>query len=440
MQWLFCARTAVVLGCSSIVQRRRHVAVLILASVIAAPSAHAETAEPLRLADVLESAQQANPAIQVVRQRAAAMRAVPAQVSAYDDPTLSWEAWNVPESLRVDQADNNIFRLAQKVPWPGKRTLAGTVAERQADAALHDVQAAQLDLTAAVTRAYYDLWLTHQKRDILTRDKQVVERVAHTTEQKYGVGTATQVDALRAQVELTHMVIEINTAALAIETAQAELNALLSRRPDEPLGVPQDPPMQPPDASIETLTDLALQQRPELAAQRATIAREQSGVELAQLNRRPDFEFSIGRFVNYGRNDGFGAMASVTVPFVYGAKYDAGTDEARAKLASAEAELRHWQDLVRREVAQAYARARTAVLQHNLARGTHIPQAEQALRVTESAYQAGSADFLSLLDTLRNIETIHMQHVEAEADLGKATADLARAVGGELPPPPTTRQ
>src|SRR5262249_34706150 len=170
------------------------------------------------------------------------------------------------------------------------------------------------------------------------------------------------------------------------------------------------------------------------------IARQESAVELAELNRRPDFEFSFGRFINYGRSDGFGAMASVTVPFIYSGKYDAGTAEARARLAGAEADLRGWQDRVPREVAQAYTRVRTAALAHGLARGTHLPQAEQALRVTETAYQAGTADFLSLLDTVRNIEAIHIQHVEAEAELAIATADLERAVGGALPPPVAARR
>ena len=38
----------------------------------------------------------------------------------------------------------------------------------------------------------------------------------------------------------------------------------------------------------------------------------------------------------------------------------------------------------------------------------------------------------SLLDTVRNLEAIHIQHVEAEADLAKSTADLERAIGGGL--------
>jgi outer membrane protein TolC len=439
MHWWFRVRTAEVRICWLNSRRSRLAARLVLGPLAWAAVAQAQSAEPLRLADVLDIARHANPQIDAAREQAVALRAVPAQVSAYDDPTLSWEGWNIPDSLNIGQAQNNIFRLAQKVPWPGKRTLAGTVAEHAADMAQEDIRVAQLDLDVAVKRAYYDLWLTYQTRDILGRDKQLVERVSRAAEERYGTGEAPQTDALRAQVELTHMTIQIDSAGLAIDTAAAELNALLSRPSDEALGVPEGPTPRPLDASLESLTDQALQQRPELAAQRAAIAREQSGVELAAINRRPDFEFSVGRFVNYGHNDGFGAMASVTVPFIYTSKYDAGSAEARAKLATAEAELRRWQDRVRREVAQAYARVRTAALQHGLTTGTHVPQAEQALRVTEGAYQSGSADFPALLDTLRNIEAVHLQHVGAEAEWAKATADLERAVGGELPPPLAAR-
>jgi len=417
------------------VHHRRCMAALMSALTIAASSAaRVSGASTLELADVLARAEEANPEIEVVRQRAAAMRAVPAQVSAWDDPTVRWEAWDIPDTWQVDQAETNIFWLGQKVPWPGKRTVAGRVAEHEADAAKHDVRTARLDLATMVTRAYYDLWLADEQRDILARDTSIVERIARTIEQKYAVGTATQADALRIQVELTHRTTETATAALAIEIAAAELNALLSQPPDTPLGVPENPPMLAPRASLETLTAAALDQRPELAAQRAAVARERSGVDLARLNRRPDFEFSVGRFVNYQRNDGFGAMASINVPFVYGAKYDAAVSEAGARLVAAEAELRRRQDRVRREVAQAHARVRTAALQHDLASATHVPQAEQALHVTEAAYQAGTTDFVSLLDALRNIETIHLQHAAAMAELGKATADLERAVGGELPP------
>lgn len=391
-----------------------------------------EAPRPLRLANVLEEARQRNPEIQAVRERARAAAAVPRQVSAYDDPTFSYEAWNTPEPLRVDEADNNILRLSQKVPFPGKRTLAGTIAERDADMARREAESVELDVLAAVTRAYYDLWQVHQNLVIYAREKGLVERFARVAEQKYAVGEVSQSDVLRAQVELTRLINRVSTETLAIDGARAELNARLSRASDEPLGTPEEPSPPRLDANPGVLTTLALERRPELAAQAAAIAREETSVRLAHRSYLPDFEFSVARFQNPGARNGFGAIASISIPLAYKSKYDAGVAEASARLASAEAELRRLQDRVRREVTQAFVRARTALVQHDLFVTTHVPQSEQALRVTESAYQTGTVDFLTLIDSVRAIEAVHLEHIEAAGEFEKARADLERAVGSSL--------
>lgn len=394
--------------------------------------AGAEVSEPLRLTDVVAEARQQNPEVRAARERARAAAAVPPQVSALDDPTFSWESWNAPEAFRIDRADNNIFRLSQKVPFPGKRRLAGAVAQRDADMTQRDAEGVELDVIAAVKRAYYELWQSHQNLLVYTREKVLVERFARTAERKYGVGEVTQTDVLRAQVELTRLINRVSTGTFAIASARAELNALLSREPAEPLGVPEE--ATPPtlhDTSV-SLTALALERRPELAAQAAAVSREETAIRLARRNYWPDFEFSVGRFVNFDADDGFGGMASVTIPLAYRSKYDAAAAAARARLAAAQADLRRLQDRVRREVEQAFLRVRIALLQHDLFVTTHIPQAEQTLRVSEGTYETGGVDFLTLIDTVRAIEMVHLEHIEAASELEKAYADLERAVGGDI--------
>ncbi|HSP98762.1 MAG TPA: TolC family protein [Candidatus Dormibacteraeota bacterium] len=411
-------------------RRARHLFPLIaaLALGLAAPAA----AEPLRLDDVVAIALRDNPVIANAGQRADALRERPAQASAFDDPTLSWEAWDIPESLRVDEAENNIFRLSQKVPFPGKRRLAGEAATHEADAAGEDVRTTRLEVQAAVTRAYADLWLAGERAQIIARDRILYDRLAHTAESQYAIGQTPQADVLRAQVELTHSVIEQRTAGLAIDAARADLNALLSRTPDAPLGDPEPPAVRPIDTPLATLIERALGTRPELAGQRAMIDRETSGVELAELGYWPDFEVSVGRFLNYGRSDGFGAMASVTLPFAHLDKYRAAVGEARVRVSGAESALRGLQDRVRRDVARAYAQANAAALEYELAHSTHVPHAEQAVQANEAAYASGAVDFASLLDALRTMQDTHLQHAEAAADYLRSVADLERAIGGPL--------
>src|SRR5205807_4731510 len=266
--------------------------------------------------------------------RSKAARSVPARVAAYDDPVVSWEAWNAPDSLRVDHADNNIFRLSQKLPFPGKRLFAGRMAEREADVAGADATAVELEVVAMVRRGYYDLWQRHRNLEIYSRDKSLVERLAKVAEQKYAVGQVAQPDVLRSQVELTRLINRVTTETLAIDGARAELNALLSRSPGEPLGVPEDPPPARLPQTDDDFVARALRRRPEVASKAAAVERERTKLAMSRPDYLPDFELSISRFVNFQNRDGFGAMAAISLPFAYKYKYDAAVDEARAGLAS----------------------------------------------------------------------------------------------------------
>ena len=392
-------------------------------------------AEPLSLARVLDAVRSHNPAIAGAQARADAAGSIPARARAYDDPVVSWEAWNIPEPVAVDRADNNIFRLSQRIPFPGKRTLAGEMAERDAETMRHDVGEVELDAVTTAKRAYADLWRAHQTLAVSRRDFELTERVARLVEQRYATGGTSQADVLRAQVEVSHVASELRTAELAIEDAAAGLNAVMSEPPDAPLGMPEDPapPALPPAPS--ELIERALRDRPEVAARDAAVARETTGERLAGKGLLPDFEVSVGRFVNNDASNGFGAMASMTVPLAWKGKYDAGVAEAKARVLSAEADRRRATDGIRRDVQQAYLRAKTALVQHDLFAGTHLPHAEQALHVTEAAYVAGDTDLTTLLETVRNLQRVHLEHVMATAEFEKDYADLERAVGADLPRP-----
>lgn len=415
--------------------RGRTVSILIAALWLVGGADPRARGEELRLGDVLAAALQNNPGIRAAREKARAARQMPQQAAAWDDPTFSYEAWNAPESFDLSRAGNNIFKLSQKVPFPGKRALAGRIAERDADVAERDLDGARLDLCAEVKRAFYGLWQTHERLRVFARDEDLVRQLAAVAEQKYALGQASQPDVLRAQVELTRLINRVTTESLAIDAARAELDALLSRPAPGPLGTPEDPPPPALGESADALIALALERRPELAAASAAVERSRQSARLAGLDYLPDFEFTLERFFNFGARDGVGAMASVSLPFVYKYKYDAALAEARAKLAAAEADLRRARDRVQKEVAQAFLRARAALLEHELLATTHVPQAEQALQASRIGYETGKVDFLSLIDSVRAIESIHLEHIRASTEFEQAYADLERAVGQELPRP-----
>ena len=390
--------------------------------------------EPLRLDDVLAMAREANPEVRAARGRAKAAEYGPAQARAWDDPMLSWEAWNTPDNFNVAEAENTIFKVAQRIPFPGKRKLAAAAAGEEARAMARSVDTAVLDVELGVKRAYWGLWRAHKRLAVYEEERVVAGRVAKTAEGRYAAGSVSQVDVLRAQIGLSHAVTDARTAALAVDVAAADLNTLLSRSPREPLGVPADPAPRVVPPTEEALVELALRQRPEVAVQGATIAREQRTLELARKALLPDVELSVSRFINAGGADGFGAMAVVTLPIANKPKYDAAISEAHARIAAAQADRRRIEDAIRRDVEQAWLRLRTAALSHGLQATTHLPHAEITLQVTESAYATGRVDLMTLLDTVGGLLTVHLEHVDSAAEIEQAWAELERAVGGAVPP------
>lgn len=389
--------------------------------------------EALPLDAVLTYAQGHNATIRATRARLHAAQERPAQASALDDPMFTYEGFSMPENLDVSRTDSNILKLSQKLPFPGKRRLRGEIATHEAAIAREDMRKAEVLTRAEVTKAYYDLWQVHQNLLVYSHEKELAAQFATIAEKKYAVGQVSQPDVLRAQVELTRLINRVTTQTLKLGEVRAMLNGILSRPPEAPLGVPQEAPHPVVKHTLSELTELTLNARPEITANAAAIARDAATLALSRKSYFPDFEVYVERFFNGGRKDAVGVIFSATIPLAYREKYDAGVAEASARLSASKADLRAAQDIALAEVKGALVRAQTAVELVNLFAQTHIPQAEQALASSQIGYQTGKVDFLSLIDSLRVVEQVHLEHIAAATDFEKAYADLEQAVGQELP-------
>jgi outer membrane protein, heavy metal efflux system len=387
----------------------------------------------LSLETVLTYSREYNPTLRAARARVDAARERPAQVSALEDPTFTYEGFNIPENFDLARTDNNILKLSQKLPFPGKRRLRREVASYEVSIAEAELRTAEVTTRAEVTKVYYDLWQAHQNLRVYSREKELMAQFAAVAEKKYAVGQVAQPDVLRAQVEFTRLITRVATETLRLGEVKATLNALLSRPPEAPLGVPGDTPTPRVRQTLAELTELALKNRPEITARAAAIGRDSTALTLAQKAYLPDFEVYVERFFNGGRKDGVGVIFSATMPFAFREKYGAGVAEAAARVNAGKADLRAAQDTALAEVKRALVRAQTAVELVNLFSQTHIPQAEQALASLRLSYQTGKVDFLSVIDGLRVVEQVHLEHVGAAADFERAYAELERAVGQALP-------
>jgi outer membrane protein TolC len=393
---------------------------------------------PLELSELIQEGLTRNPEIQSARnQWEAANERIP-QARSLPDPTFGIQLWNVPQNGNLftspERTQNTIFTLSQKFPFPGKLPLKGEVASRAADMTEQALRAKERDLTGRLKQAYFELFFAHKDLQIHHEHVDLLKQVYDAAKAKFRAGQGSQVDVLKAQVELSNLYQRLPVLEQQRETIAAKLNTLLNRDPRQPLGMPREPAVSESGRSLDELERLALAGRPELKSAELAIERNEQARALAERQYYPDFEFAVQRFQNFQAVDGFGAVATVNIPFSFWTKekYDAGVREAKAAAKSARAEYQSWQNLTRFQITEVMAKVTAQQQVADLYRTTILPQAEQNLEAARAGYRTGRAGFLDVIEAERALLEFRLGYYRALTDREIQRAALEQVVGGLL--------
>ncbi|TLY18394.1 MAG: TolC family protein [Nitrospirae bacterium] len=390
--------------------------------------------ETVALPDLIKEALARNPEILAARKQWEAAANRVAQASSLDDPTLQVQLWNFPETFNVTKTQNSIFGVSQTFPFPGKLALKGEVASRSADMTEQALRAKERDLIARLKQAYYDLFLEHKAIQIHHEQIDLLKQFFEIANAKFRTGKGSQVDVLKAQVELSTLHQQLPSLEQRRDTAQAKLNTLLDRDPRFPLDPPQVPHDQRFTKDLEELFQIAITARPELKAGELAVQRNERARALAQRQYYPDFHLAFQRFQNFNANDGFGAVVSINMPFAFWTKpkYDAGVQEASAAVVAARADLHTAENLTRFQIRDLLAKVRANWEVAVLYRTTVLPQAEQGVEAARAGYRTGRASFLDLIEADRALREFQLAYYRALVEREDRLADLEQVVGTEL--------
>ena len=388
----------------------------------------------LVLPELIQEALARNPELVAARKQweAASQRIV--QARSLDDPTVSVELFNAPRNFNVTQTENSIFGFSQNLPFPGKLALKGDVASRSAEMIEQAVRAKERELIARLKQAYYDLFLAHKAIQIHHEQINLLKQFFEIANAKFRAGKGSQVDVLKAQVELSLLHENLPVLEQRRETAQAMLNTLLDRDPRFPLAPPQAPREGRFDQDLEDLYRTATTARPELKAAELGVQRNEQSHALAQRQYYPDFTVSFRRFQNFQANDGFGAYVAMSIPFAFWTKpkYDAGVQEAAAAIAAARADLHTLENMTRFQIRDLLAKVRASWEVAVLYRTTVLPQAEQSVEAARVGYRVGKSNFLDLLDADRAWRGFQLEYYRALVEREFRLAELEQVIGADL--------
>lgn len=398
----------------------------------------AETTDPpeklLELAPLIQEAIRSNPEIATTREQVQVLTARVPQVRTLDDPEVKIQLWNTPESLNVTKTNTTIYGIAQRFPVPGLLSQQEEVAVHEAQQAEQRLAAKIQEIIASVTVAYYELFYAHKALDIHHEQVTLLRQFFQIANAKFKVGKGTQVDVLRAQVELSKLFLHLPILEQRRETAKAHLNILLDRAPLASLGIPVAPKAVTVSFSVDTLQEDALRIRPEVQEAGWAVAQFQSATKLAKLRYFPHLRVELQRWQNFQDDDGFGGNVMFNIPFSFWtkSKYDAGVREAAAQVAAAQARKKTLENLTRFQIKDLVSQIQATQQVLILFSSTVLPQAKQTLKAAHAGYRTDRTDFLDLIDAERALINYQLEYVRALVDREHQVAKLQRVVGRDL--------
>lgn len=391
---------------------------------------------PLSLAVAIDEAINRNPALIALQKQFEVARHRTAQERFLMPPSFEAQIWQWPiDTVNPLNTNMYMFTMQQEIPGRGKRELRAAVAAKDVELASAEIALRARDVIGEVTRAYADLAVARRAIDIHLASVGLLRQFADASTIKYAAGRSPQQDVLKAVVELTKLHEDLVMHEETAAEAAARLNTLLDRDPQSPIGALVEPREEVMLPASEELQRLAVERQPELRVAQLGVERAQASLAVTNRDSKPDFFVGGGYMLMPRQAGAWTASAGMTwpnAPWSRG-RLDARKAEASAEIEAAAANARAVERQTRLAVHVAYVRVNAATERVTLLRTTLLPQSEQTLELSRVAYQTDRGDFLALIGNQRALLDAQLSYYRALSDRELALADLARAVGAEIP-------
>jgi OMF family outer membrane factor len=330
--------------------------------------------------------------------------------------------------------DGRLQLLAEQPIYDGGALRAGVAIQRAlAGASQARYRQAEKDLDVAVRVAFAQLLEFDSVMAVRTEGIARLQSYRAAIEARRAAGEGVSGDLLRTQVQLGQAEADLADASRQRDLARLALNDLLGRDPSAPLALTEDtvPSAPPPDTVAEAWSGA-----PEVRQAAAQVAAARSGTALEAAERRPQLDLAVnagtqpafgnsGSAFNNGQGQGVEFLLSFSWPLLDAGGYRARRDQARLRLAEAEA----GEVAARRQARLAWAGAQAELAARDrevqIRRRTAASALDSYLS-SESLYRGGAATALEVLEAYTTWIAANEAAAEAVFNRRVAEAQLVR--------------
>ena len=405
----------------------------------AQPDRPAMAPDILTVDQAVAEAQETNPEIRAAQRRLMLAQTKTATARSLDDPMLMVRDWSTPLKKPWDLNQAQLmFMVQQTFPNKEKRDMRARLAGDNVEVASAEVETLRQEIAAGVRKICADLKRNADAHKIHDRQEALLKEALAAAMAQYTTGKAPQADVLRGQMAVTRLNEHMIELEQERDSARAQLNALLGRRPDKAIEIAGTYSTPGEVPSIEDLEQAAIEHRPELAALRKQIATARDEGHLARMASKPDYTVGLGYMLmptgSMFRN-AYMAEFSMNLPRWNRDRHDSEAKQADAATAVTESELEMRSNAVFLEVRQAQIDVFAAQKRVKLYRDTLLPQADATFQAATVAYRNNRGEFANLVDSQNMLLDVETALYTAEAAVDTGIARLERATGAPLSAP-----
>jgi outer membrane protein len=427
------------------------VSVLFLAAagvLRAAPAPQQPVPDQLDLKTAVGFAIENNFAIRQARERIRQQDGVVLEVSARRIPTVAASgsvqrnAVALSQSFPVSDRTWSLGIAATQNLYAGGATTASTAGARLArEAAVLDLQAVIKDSVLGVRTAFFRVLLATERIKVQEQNVNLLQQELKNATDRLEAGTASAFEKTRAEVALANARVPLITAnndrRLAIEALRQQLG-FTTNTPENLRRIPQflgALEYRPVEIELGTAMETARARRPELQRLGKLVEAGGAQVRAAQAARRPTLDVVGGWQLRKGATNSFGDSQNGSYIGLQsrwnvfdGRATTARVSQARSGLEQSRLRLTEAELAVEVQVRSAHSALQEA---RELAEASQkvVQQAEEALRLANVRYEAGTATQLDVLQTNVDLTTARTNQVQAYYSFNVALAELRAAMG-----------
>jgi len=317
----------------------------------------------------------------------------------------------------------------------------------QLQSAEASVYATQVSVTAEVARNYFELRGAQEQLEVARRNAENQGETVRITTARLDAGRGTQLDASRAQAQLSATLATIPDLEAGVTRSMLRLGVLTGQQPESvvpQLSAAKPLPTLPVAHDIGT-PELLLRRRPDIRVAERNLAASTAEIGVAVGDLFPRITFLDHWGYDAVSSSALGNTGSETFSFgpsISWAAFDLG--RVRQKIAQREAAadgaLAKYEQTVLQALeetdASLTAYSKAIVKQQHLQ--TSANASLEAAKLARARYENGVADFLQVLDAERTALAAEDQLARSETQTATALLATYKALGGGFRPIATT--